>query len=157
MRTGENFKQLRQQVQTFWSQQGQINKEVFQKFDKMLSVENLINHRITNITQIFEKNLELLATMQDKVKDDIHFLNLLMHLNGLVSSHLIARSKIEYELSIVRSAVFSLAHGSLDPKLIPPDSLKTTLDQIQLELHRSHPGYQVIHWDPKYYYDSPFN
>ena len=57
MPSGSDFEELRQTVKKAYTEQSEINSQVTEKFNKMLTVEELLNDKINNVSEIFEESL----------------------------------------------------------------------------------------------------
>ena len=155
MPTNADMNKLKDTISDFVGQQQALNYATTTKIDKLLTVEKLLNERITNTTKQWFKTMQSALsethTFSANIMDSVVGLS---HYTYLITGHLTAKSKVDSLIRNFRSAVVQLQGSHLSPTLVSEDRLQATLDSIQAMLSRDHPGYYLMHSQSAYYYSA---
>ena len=153
MPTNKDFNKLQGKINSYIKTQNAYNFAVTTKLDKLLSVERLLNDRITNATHAWFQSMQTAMDVTRLYSEEVvqTVFGLTQH-TYLMTGHLLAKSKIDYLIHNFRAAVILLQQHELSPILIEPKRIHDTLLQLQTMLLEEFPGYYVQHTNPIHYY-----
>ena len=129
----------------------EVNKDT----KSLTSFMSVVDDRISNAASEIQKNHKTIAQIGNTVWKLEYGLMATAQVSGYLARQVHQASLLNTKLATLVEDISNLAQGKMRQTLISPNTIATVLQQVQLELHKHFPEFQISHMNPQYYYKHP--
>ncbi|OWF53805.1 transmembrane protein ORF68 [Mizuhopecten yessoensis] len=151
--TSSDVDNLKQHMQAMNNDNIKLAKAMTQEAHQLTSFVSTVNERFDNVIKAVRDNHDesvTLAQQFSSAMDGMQHEYIL--LENRMLKQINSSAVLEKHLEHVQLAIHDFAKGKLSPFILSPQTIISTLKQVQNILSTRYPGTNIIHFDPIHYY-----